>query len=141
MVYTFWLLLSVHYYCRLVKGQLQPKSGGAAAPPAPRFLRACISLVIVSFLFLFKLSIIPNYRSRFVSIRIFGADRQLSVTLRITFRIGAFQPLSITKIMPKKICSNENRKPIRYKNWNRAIAIRYDGNISFLLVFFQMLIK
>ena len=31
--------------------------------------------------------------------------------------------------MPKKISSNGNRRPIRYENWDGAIAIRYDGNI------------
>ena len=56
-------------------------------------------------------------------------DRLLSDTLHITFRIGAFQPLSVMKIMPKKIRSNGNRRPIRYESWNGAIAIRYDGNI------------
>ena len=34
--------------------------------------------------------------------------------------------------MPKKICSNGNRRPIRYENWNGAIAIRYDGNIVYI---------
>ena len=48
---------------------------------------------------------------------------------RITFRIGAFQPLSVMKIMQKKIRSKGNRRPIHYENWNGAIAIRYDGNI------------
>ena len=38
------------------------------------------------------------------------------------------------KIMPKKIRSNGNRRPIRYGNWNRAIAIWYDGNILLKLV-------
>ena len=28
-----WLLFTFHYYCQLVKGQLYPKSVGAAAPP------------------------------------------------------------------------------------------------------------
>ena len=32
------------------------------------------------------------------------------------------------KIMPKKICFNGNGRPIRYENWNGAVAIRYDGN-------------
>ena len=31
--------------------------------------------------------------------------------------------------MPKKICSNGNRRPIRYENWNGTTAIWYDGNI------------
>ena len=31
--------------------------------------------------------------------------------------------------MLKKICSNGNRRPIRYENWNGVIAIRCDGNI------------
>ena len=35
---------SSHYHHQLVKGQLQEKSGGtAASPPAPRFLRVCIT--------------------------------------------------------------------------------------------------
>ena len=46
----------------------------------------------------------------------------------ITFRIGVFQPLSVTKIIPKNILPNVNRRPIRYENWNGTIAIRYDGN-------------
>ena len=54
-------------------------------------------------------------------------DRLLSDTPHITFRIGAFQPLSVMKIMPKKIRSNGNRRPIRYENWNGAIGIRYHG--------------
>ena len=29
----------------------------------------------------------------------------------------------------EKICSNGNRRPIRYENWNGAIATRDDGNI------------
>ena len=33
------------------------------------------------------------------------------------------------KIMPKKLRSNGNRRPIRYENWNGAKAIRYDENI------------
>ena len=37
--------------------------------------------------------------------------------------------------MPKKICSNGNRRPIQYENWNGAIAIQYDGNI--ILVMFD----
>ena len=61
--------------------------------------------------------------------KVFGEDRLLSDTARITFRIGAFQPLSVMKIMPEKIRFNGNRRPIRYENWNRAIAIRYGGNI------------
>ena len=28
MVYVFWLLFSFYYYCQLVQGQLEPKSGG-----------------------------------------------------------------------------------------------------------------
>ena len=60
--------------------------------------------------------------------QVFEADLQLSDASRITFRIGAFQPLSVTKIMPKKICSNGNRRPIQYENWNGVIAIRYEGN-------------
>ena len=68
---------------------------------------------------------IHNYRSRCVPIRFSERINKPP----ITFRIGAFQPLSVTKIMPKKICSNGNRRPIRYENWNGAIAIRYDGNI------------
>ena len=63
--------------------------------------------------------------------QIFGVDRQLSDTSRIIFRIQTFRSksLSITKIMPKKICSNGNRRPIWHENWNGAIAIRFDGNI------------
>ena len=34
--------------------------------------------------------------------------------------------------MPKKICSNGKRRPIRYESWKGAIAIRYDGNIVYL---------
>ena len=61
--------------------------------------------------------------------QVFGADRQLSHTPHITFRIGALQPLSVTKIMPKKICSNGNRKSNGDENWNGARAIWCDGNI------------
>ena len=57
MVYIFRLLFTFHYYCPLVKGQLQPKSGGTAAPqpptPHPRFLRACtysLNLTEIKFL-------------------------------------------------------------------------------------------
>ena len=35
IVYVFWLLFSFYYYYQLVKGQLQQKSWGAAALPAP----------------------------------------------------------------------------------------------------------
>ena len=35
--------------------------------------------------------------------------------------------------MLKKRYSIKNRRPIRYENWNGAIAIRYDGNIVFYL--------
>ena len=52
-----------------------------------------------------------------------------SIALRHTSYHVQNQPLSVTKIMPKKICSNVNRRPIRYENWNGAIAFRYDGNV------------
>ena len=39
--------------------------------------------------------------------------------------------------MPKKICSNGNRRPIRYENWNGAIAIRYDGNIALIHIIWK----
>ena len=51
-----------------------------------------------------------------------------SIALRYTSYHVQNQPLSVTKIMPKEICSNGNRRPIRYENWNEAIAFRYDGN-------------
>ena len=38
------------------------------------------------------------------------------------------------KIIPKKICSNGNRKPIQYENWNGAGTIRYDGNIVLVFI-------
>ena len=34
LVYVFWLLVSCNYHRQLVKGQLQLKSGGAAASPS-----------------------------------------------------------------------------------------------------------
>ena len=44
LVCIFLLFFSIHYHCRLVKGQLYQKSGGEApAPPAPWFLWDCKS--------------------------------------------------------------------------------------------------
>ena len=61
--------------------------------------------------------------------KVFGADRLLSDTPCIPFRVGAFQPLSVMKIMPKKIGFNGNRRPIQYENWNGAMPIQYHRNI------------
>ena len=51
----------------------------------------------------------------------FGMGRSLSDTPGITFRIGAFQILSVAKIVSKNIWSYGNRMLIRYENWNGAI--------------------
>ena len=46
-----------------------------------------------------------------------------------------FRFISDTNVMPKKVCSNGNRRPIRYENWNGPIAIPYDVNINYKYIY------
>ena len=54
MVYLLWLFFSFHYQCQsfsLCKiSTLAKLWGGAAAPPAPWFLRACINIFGINIL-------------------------------------------------------------------------------------------
>ena len=86
----------------------------------------------VGFLFSFKLQIILNYRSRCVSITFLEGIYSYWIRLVLLSESERSNPSPFTKIMPKKICPNGNRRSIRYESWNRAIAIRYDGNIVLL---------
>ena len=57
-----------------------------------------------------------------------------SRSIAIRFALYHFQNWSIPTPLhyenhATKICFNENRRPIRYKNWNKVITIRYDENI------------
>ena len=70
---------------------------------------------------------ISNYRSRCVSIRFL--ERVDGHPIRLAkLSESAFQLLFVTKFMLKKICSNDNRKPIRHENWSGAITILYHEN-------------
>ena len=70
---------------------------------------------------LFKLKIIPNYCSRSVSIRFLEPIDSYPIRLTSLSESERFQPLSVAKIMPKKIGSNGNRRPLRYENLKHPI--------------------
>ena len=70
------------------------------------------------FCFSFKLKIILNYCSRWVSIRFLERiDPILPVPLSESERSSSF---SATKVIPKKFWSSGNRRPIRYESQNGA---------------------
>ena len=87
-------------------------------------------MIIVGFLFSFKLKIIPNYRFRCVSIRFLGRiDSYLIHLVSLSKSESASPSLLRKSCRKKKISFNGNRRPIRYESWNEAIAIRNDGKI------------
>ena len=91
-----------------------------------------ILLKTVSFLFLFKPKIIPNYRSRCVSIWFLERIDSYPIRLVSLSESERSNPSPLRKSCRKKICSNGNRRPIQYENWNGTIAIRYDGNMVWI---------
>ena len=83
--------------------------------------------MIVSFLFSFKLKIIPNYRSRCVSIRFLERIDGYPIPLVSLLESERSNPSPLRNSCRKKYVPME--KPIRYENWNGVRAIRYDGSI------------